>query len=152
MIERIDVAVIGAGQAGLAISACLTEQGRAHVVLERARPAEAWRTRWDSFSLNTLAGRSLNLPGLPFGGGDPERYPGRDEVVAYFDAYVRRVEPPLRLGVTTTAVRPTDGGRFVVETDHGALLADQVVVATGRHQIPTRPAFAAMFPSDIVQL
>src|SRR5688572_10490495 len=152
MIERIDVAVIGAGQAGLAISACLTNQGRSHVVLERARPAEAWRTRWDSFALNSLAERSLNLPGLPFSGGDPKRYPGRDEVVAYFDAYVRRVRPPLRLGVTTTTVRPSDGGRFVVETDHGALLADQVVVATGRHQIPTLPSFASALPEGVAQL
>ena len=150
--ERVDVVIIGGGQAGLAMSYCLSAQGTEHVVLEPVQPAQAWRTRWDSFALNTPTGMSLNLPGLPYAGNDPDGYALRDEIVAYFDAYVARITPPLRLGVTATAVRPAAGGRFLVETDSGALLTNAVVVATGRHQIPTIPACAAAFPTAIVQL
>ena len=150
--EPVDVVIIGGGQAGLTMSSCLSAQGTEHVVLESAQPAQAWRTRWDSFALNTPTGISLNLPGLPYPGSDPDGYALRDEIVAYFDAYVARIAPPLLLGVTATAVRRASGGRFLVETDHGALLANAVVVATGRHQIPTIPAYAASFPASIVQL
>jgi len=150
--ERVDVVIIGGGQAGLAMSYCLSAQGTEHAVLESTQPAQAWRTRWDSFALNTPTGMSLNLPGLPYAGNDPDGYALRDEIVAYFDAYVARITPPLRLGVTATAVRPAAGGRFLVETDSGALLTNAVVVATGRHQIPTIPACAAAFPTAIVQL
>ena len=63
--EPVDVVIIGGGQAGLAMSSCLSAQGIEHIVLESAQPAQAWRTRWDSFALNTPTGISLNLPGLP---------------------------------------------------------------------------------------
>jgi putative flavoprotein involved in K+ transport len=150
--ERTEVVVVGGGQAGLAMSHHLTAQGRSHVVLESGRPAQAWRTRWDSFTLNTQSGRSLNLPGLPYGGNDPDGYALRNEVVAYFDAYLGRIDPPLRLGVTASAVRAAAGGRFRVVTDDGTLLADSVVVATGRHQRPAMPAASAVFPPDVVQV
>jgi putative flavoprotein involved in K+ transport len=152
MRERVEVVIIGAGQVGLAMSACLSAQGRAHVVLESTRPAHAWRTRWDSFALNTPTGWSLSLPGLPYGGADPDGYALRDEVVAYFDTYLAQIAPPLRLGVTATAVRPGSGGRFLVETDGGTFLANAVVVATGRHQQPTVPNSSASFPADLIQL
>ena len=150
--KTVEVVIVGGGQAGLAMSACLSAQGRAHIVLEATQPAQAWRTRWDSFALNTPTGWSLDLPGLPYGGDDPDGYALRDEIVAYFDAYIAQIDPPLRLGVMATAVRPASGGRFLVETDHGALLANAVVVATGRHQIPTIPACSASFPTDVIQL
>ena len=152
MRERTDTVVVGGGQAGLVMSHLLAQHGREHVVLEPTGPAHAWRLRWDSFALNALAGRALNLPGLPYPGVDPEGYASRDEIVAYFDAYVALVRPPLRLGVRATAVRPTGRGRFLVETDAGALIADNVVVATGRHQTPSIPPLAAALPPDIVQV
>ena len=150
--QAVEVVIVGGGQAGLAMSYCLTAQAREHVVLEAEQPAHAWRTRWDSFALKSPTGISLNLPGFPYGGSDPDGYAPRDEIVAYFDAYVARMTPPLRLGVTATALRPASGGRFLVETDHGALLANSIVIATGRHQVPTIPACAASFREDMVQL
>jgi putative flavoprotein involved in K+ transport len=150
--ERSETVIIGGGQAGLVMSYLLAQHGREHVVLEPTGPAHAWRRRWDSFALNGRSGRALNLPGLPYRGTDPEGYASRDEIVAYFDAYVALVRPPLRLGVCATAVRPAGRGRFVVETDAGALLADHVVIATGRHQTPDVPPLAGAIPRDIVQL
>jgi putative flavoprotein involved in K+ transport len=152
MRERTDTVVIGGGQAGLVMSYLLAQRGHQHVVLETTGPAHTWRTRWDSFALNALSGRALNLPGLPYQGSEPEAYADRDEVIAYFDAYVALVQPPLRLGVRATAVRAADHGRFVIETDAGALHANNVVIATGRHQTPYLPPIAAAVPRDVVQL
>ena len=150
--ERTETVVVGGGQAGLVMSYLLAQQGREHVILEPTGPAHTWRRRWDSFALNALSGRALNLPGLPYQGADPEGYAYRDEIIAYFEAYAALVRPPLRLGVRATAVRPAERGRFLVETDAGALLADNVVVATGRHQTPALPPLSAAIPRDVVQL
>jgi putative flavoprotein involved in K+ transport len=152
MRERTDTVVIGGGQAGLVMSYLLAQLGREHVVLEPTGPAHAWETRWDSFTLNGRSGRALSLPGLPYPGANPEGYAERGEIVAYFDAYVEVVNPPLRLGVRATSVHPVGRGRFVVETDAGAIEADNVVIATGRHQTPHLPPLASAMPSDIVQI
>jgi putative flavoprotein involved in K+ transport len=150
--ELIDTVVVGGGQAGLVMSYLLSQHGREHVVLEPTGPAHAWRLRWDSFALNALSGRALNLPGLPYPGAHPDGYAYRDEIIAYFDAYVARVQPPLRLGVRATAVRETDNGRFCVETNAGPIAATNVVIATGRHQTPFLPSLAEAIPRDILQM
>ncbi|HYU04874.1 MAG TPA: NAD(P)-binding domain-containing protein, partial [Jatrophihabitantaceae bacterium] len=80
------VLVIGAGQAGLSVSRELTAFGVDNVVLERARVAQAWRERWDSFTLVT-PNWTLDLPGSPFSGDDPEGHVHRDEIVAYLEKY-----------------------------------------------------------------
>jgi hypothetical protein len=72
--ERTDTVVIGGGQAGLVMSSLLTQHRREHVVLEPTGPAHAWGLRWDTFTLNALSGRALNLPGLPYPGADPDGY------------------------------------------------------------------------------
>ena len=64
--EHVETVIVGGGQAGLVMSSLLSQHGREHVILEQTTPAHAWRTRWDSFALNTQSGRSLNLPGLPY--------------------------------------------------------------------------------------
>jgi len=93
--ERHEVVVVGGGQAGLAIGHFLKQQGRDFTILEAAdTPAAAWRERWDSLRLFT-PGRRNGLPGRPFP-GDPDRYPGRDEVVAYLTDYARDLDLPLR--------------------------------------------------------
>ena len=81
-MERIDTVVIGAGQAGLVMSHCLQQQSREHVLLERARVGERWRSeRWDSLRFQ-FPNRYVRLPGMPYDGGDPEGYMAKDEVVA----------------------------------------------------------------------
>ncbi len=80
--------VIGGGQAGLSVSHELLAAGVDHVILERARVAQAWRNRWDSFTLVT-PNWTLDLPGSPYAGDDPEGHVHRDEIVAYLES-VRR--------------------------------------------------------------
>ncbi len=152
--ERVETVVIGAGQAGLAVSRCLTDQGRDHVILERAtRLAEPWRSeRWDSFTLVT-PNWSHHLPGFPYQGDNPDGFMGRDDVVHYFEAYAASFHPPIRFGVGVTAVEPHPFGTgFVITTDAGRLEAANVVIATGKFRHPTLPAAAAELPATILQL
>src|SRR3712207_4110345 len=103
MTPRFDVVVVGAGQAGLAIGYHLAQQQRRFTILEAAdAPAAAWRQRWDSLKLFTPV-RYNSLPGLAFP-GDPDSYPGRDEVVAYLTDYARRFELPVELNSRVRAV------------------------------------------------
>ena len=96
-MERIGVAVIGAGQAGLAVSHELTGAGIDHVILEEGRIAEAWRRRWDSFCLVT-PNWSVDLPGFPYDGLDPDGFMARDEITAYLERYARSFDAPVRTG------------------------------------------------------
>ena len=105
--DDLEVIVVGGGQAGLAIGYFLAQQGRNFAILEAAEePAAAWRARWDSLKLFTPA-RYSSLPGLPFP-GDPDTYPGRDDVVAYLTEYARHFALPVVLG---SRVRADPAGR-----------------------------------------
>jgi putative flavoprotein involved in K+ transport len=148
--KRHDVIVVGGGQAGLAIGYFLAQQGRDFTILDAAaEPAAAWRERWDSLKLFTPA-RYNALPGLAFP-GDPDRYPGREDVVAYLTDYARHFDLPVELGRRVRAIRKADGG-YLVELDGRAYVADQVVVATGPFQIPFVPAIAERLDREVVQL
>jgi putative flavoprotein involved in K+ transport len=148
--KRHDVIVVGGGQAGLAIGYFLAQQGRDFTILEAAtEPAAAWRERWDSLKLFTPA-RYNALPGRAFP-GDPDRYPGRDDVVAYLSDYARDLDLPVELGRRVRAIRKADGG-YLVDLDDRAYAADQVVVATGPFQIPYVPAIADELDDELVQL
>ena len=148
--ERREVVVVGGGQAGLAIGYFLAQLGRDFTILEAAEePAAAWRERWDSLKLFTSA-RYDSLPGLPFP-GDPERYPGRDEVAAYLADYARRFDLPVELGSRVRSIRKTNG-TYLVELDDRAYAADQVVVATGPFQVPFVPAIAERLGAEVAQL
>jgi putative flavoprotein involved in K+ transport len=148
--QQREVVVVGGGQAGLAVAYFLAEQGRRFTILEAAgEPAAAWRARWDSLKLFTPVLYD-SLPGLAFP-GEPDGYPGRDDVVAYLTDYARRFELPVELDSRVQSVRARDGG-FLVELADRTYAADQVVVATGPFQVPFTPSIAAGLHGDVVQL
>jgi putative flavoprotein involved in K+ transport len=148
--EHHEVIVVGGGQAGLALGYYLAGQGRDFVILEaEARPAAAWRKRWESLTLFTPV-RYSSLPGLAFP-GDPAAYPTRDEVVDYLTSYARHFDLPVALNSGVRSVRRTDGG-YRVETDGRSYSAEQVVIATGPFQAPFVPAIADRLAPEVVQL
>lgn len=148
--ERREVVVVGGGQAGLAIGYFLALQGRDFTILEAAeQPAAAWRERWDSLKLFTPA-RYDALPGLPFP-GDPDRYPGGDEVAAYLADYARHFQLPVEPGSRVRSIRRA-GGTYLVELDDRAYDAGQVVVATGPFQVPFVPAISERLAPEVAQL
>ena len=139
--DRLDVVVIGGGQAGLAIGHFLARQGRRFVIVERAAEiAPAWRERWDSLTLFTPR-RYSALPGLPFP-GDPDGYPTRDEVIAYLDRYAESFELPIELNSEVKRLDLGDDDRFRLEVDGGTITADQAVVASGPFHTPYVPKLA----------
>src|SRR6266540_2618588 len=140
MNERFEVVIIGGGQAGLAMAYYLRQRGLRFVIFERADSiAPAWRERWDSLTLFTPR-RYSALPGLPFP-GDPDGYPGRDEVIAYLERYAETFELPIELKSEVRGLSQ-EGGRFLLEVDGRRVTADQVVVATGPFQTPLVPKLA----------
>ena len=150
MTARHEVIVVGGGQAGLAIGYFLAQQRRDFTILEAAdTPAAAWRGRWDSLKLFTPA-RYDSLPGLAFP-GDPDSYPGRDDVVRYLEDYARHFALPVELGSRVRVVRRGEDG-YVVELDDRTCVAEQVVIATGPFQIARVPTFAAELDPGVVQL
>ena len=147
--ERVEVVVIGSGQAGLAIGYFLARQGRRFVILEAADTVGvAWRNRWDSLRLFTPR-RYDSLPGLAFP-GDLDGYPTRDEVVAYLERYAASFELPIRLGTAVRSLKVSND-TFVVGLEDGRIEAEQVVVATGPFQVPRVPAIAERLASDVFQ-
>jgi putative flavoprotein involved in K+ transport len=148
--QHLEVAVIGGGQAGLAIGYYLRQQRRPFRILERASElAPAWRDRWDSLTLFTPR-RYSALPGLPFP-GDPDDYPTRDEVVAYLERYVETFELPVELNSEVKQLARGDDGRFRFEVDGRTITADQVVVATGPFQTPYVPKLAEKLDPGVFQ-
>jgi len=151
MSESASVAVVGAGQAGLAIGHYLRRHGRRFVILERAGEiAPAWRERWESLTLFTPR-RYSALPGLPFP-GDPDGYPTRDEVIAYLERYAETFELPIELHSEVEKLEQDEDGRFGLELAGGrTVAADQVVVATGPFQEPYVPKVAENLAATVFQ-
>lgn len=148
--DDVEVAVVGGGQAGLAVGYFLGRQGRRFVILERADAiAPAWRERWDSLTLFTPR-RYSALPGLPFP-GDPDGYPTRDEVIAYLERYAEAFELPVELRSEVTRLERGGDGRFRLDVDGRELIADQVVVATGPFQTPYVPKLAEKLAPEVFQ-
>src|SRR5262245_27034418 len=106
MPERFDAVVIGGGQAGLTTSHELTDAGVDHVVLERGRIGQTWSELWESFCLVT-PNWSVQLPGHPYDGDDPDGFMPRDEIVAYLDRYAAATETPIREGTDVTSIEPS---------------------------------------------
>ncbi|WP_240635370.1 flavin-containing monooxygenase [Lysobacter enzymogenes] len=146
----IDVVVIGAGQAGLAVGHTLKQAGVDFVILDAASELGAsWTNRWDSLRLFTSAQFS-SLPGLPFP-GDPDRYPAKDEVPDYFRTYAARFALPIHLGTPAISVGRSGDG-FIVTTPAGRIAARQVVAAVGAFQTPAIPGFSQRLAPSVTQL
>ena len=145
----MSLVVIGGGQAGLAVSHELRALGIEHVVLERDRVAETWRRRWDSFRLVT-PNWTLDLPGAPYAGDDPEGFAPRDEIVDYLEQYA--ADLPVRTGIAVDGLEPDPAGGFLLRTSSGQRTADAVVVCTGAYQRPHRPSFGGELPRDLAVL
>lgn len=151
-MRSIDTIVVGGSQAGLAMSHCLAERGVEHVVLERGRIGERWRSeRWPSLRLLTPNWQS-RLPGFRYTGDDPHGFMTKDELVASLEAYARTFAAPVEAGTTVLEIVPGDGGGYRVTTDRGDWAARRVVLATGHSDRPAVPRFAAALPARIHQV
>lgn len=149
-METIDTLVIGAGQAGLAMSRFLSQAGRPHLVLERGRVGERWTSeRWDSLAFQ-FPNWSVGLPGLPYPAGPAEGFASGPQIAEFIARYAEHIAAPVRTGVAVTRLR-ADGAGFVAETEAGPVRAANVVVATGPYQRPLTPALAADL-SGVTQL
>jgi len=143
--------VIGGGQAGLAMSRCLTERSIDHVVLERGEVANSWRTeRWDSLRLLTPNWQS-RLPGFGYEGDDPDGYRTMPEIVAFLDRYAEVISAPIETNTTVTSLRSVDAG-YLVSTDQGEWRCQTVVLASGACNIARFPALSEALPSEIATL
>jgi putative flavoprotein involved in K+ transport len=148
-VQNREVVVVGGGQAGLAVGYLLKQQGRDFTILEATgAPAAAWRARWDSLRLFTPV-RYDSLPGRAFP-GDPDSYPGRDDVVDYLTDYASAFELPVELNSEVRAVRRADGG-YLLELDDRSYAAEQVVIATGPFQVPRVPPIARPLDPGVIQ-
>ncbi|PSJ59001.1 flavin-containing monooxygenase [Pseudaminobacter soli (ex Li et al. 2025)] len=145
-VEKVDTLIVGAGQAGVAMSEHLSKCGVPHLVLERHRIAERWRSeRWDSLVANGPAWHD-RFPGMEFPGAYPDAFVGKEKVADYFVAYAEMIAAPIRCGVEVKEVRKNVGRPgFHVETSHGVIEASNVVAATGPFQ---HSIFPKLVPED----
>src|ERR1700685_1619455 len=142
-VLEVETLIIGGGQAGLAMSEHLSKRGASHLVVERHRIAERWRSeRWDSLVANGPAWHD-RFPGLEVAGLGPDQFAAKDQVADYFAAYAEKFAAPIRCGVEVTSVRRNAGRPgFTVQTSDGVIDARYVVAATGPFHRPAIPALA----------
>jgi putative flavoprotein involved in K+ transport len=146
----VETVVIGAGQAGLSCSHHLSARGREHLVLERGRVGETWRSqRWDGFYLNT-PNWTLQLPGFEYEGGEPDAFAPLAEMIRYIEGYARSFDAPVKEGVVVNALRLGDG-RYELDTSDGVIRARNVIVATGAFQRP-RPPVPGVDEAAVMQI
>jgi putative flavoprotein involved in K+ transport len=152
-MKILDTVVIGAGQAGLSTSYYLTQAGREHLILEKARVAEAWHNRrWDSFTLVT-PNWTLGLPGMAYDGDDPDGFLTRQEVIEYLERFAGRFDPPVREGAEATAVEVVPGSDdLTIRSSAGDFQAANVVVAAGLFQSPRIPELSRRLTGEVLQI
>lgn len=140
VVEKTDTLVIGAGQSGIAMSEHLTQAGVPHLVLERNRIAERWRSeRWDSLVANGPAWHD-RFPNMEFDDVAPDTFPPKERMARYFEDYATMIKAPVRTNVEVRRVRRCEGRQgFIATTSQGEFEARRVVVATGPFQVPSFP-------------
>src|SRR5262245_16700595 len=143
-VEHVETLIVGGGQAGLTMSHMLSGRGCPHLVLERGRIGERWRSeRWDGLRFQ-FPNWSVRLPDFPFPHSDPDGFATSGEIVDYLDAYAALVKPPLHCGVEVIGLcRDESAKGFVAQTSVGSIRARNVVVATGPYQRPVIPDLLA---------
>ncbi len=149
--RNIDVAVIGAGHAGLAISYCLAESEIDHVVLERGEIANSWRhERWDSLTLLT-PNWQCKVPGLQYSGDDPDGFMPVPDLINFIDEYATVTSAPVKTNTEVTSVR-LQGDQYRLSTEDAEWHCRAVVIASGACNIPSVPPVAKVVPADIQTL
>lgn len=148
--QDIHTLIIGAGQAGLAMGYYLKNKTDNFLLIdEQKRLGDSWRNRYDSLVLFTPRVYS-SLPGLPLP-GDPNGYPTKDEIADYLEHYAHHFNLPVALNTRAEKLKKTDQG-FVVKTNQGDYLAQNVIVATGPFQKPFTPKFSKQLSDDVFQI
>jgi putative flavoprotein involved in K+ transport len=148
-----NVVVIGAGQAGLAVSFFLKRAEVRHVVLERGEIGETWRSqRWDSFRFNTPNAATV-MPGCAYAGSEPDGFMTQAAFVDLLERFAARHQLPVVVGANVTSVRaPTVAGPFEVVTTKGTLVAATLVLAGGSQNCAKVPALSRSLPAELTQL
>jgi putative flavoprotein involved in K+ transport len=151
--RRYETVIIGGGQAGLAMSRVLQDIGREHVILERARVAERWRSeRWDTLRFQ-FPNWTIGLPGYRHSGNDPDGFAGADDIAQLLGRFAASSRAPVIEGCEVTALeRDPSTTDFVMATSSGEVRAANVVVATGPFQRPAIPPLSNHLPAHILQL
>ena len=151
-MKHINTVIIGGGQAGLAMGRCLSEYGIEHVILERGRIGERWRSeRWDSLRMLTPNWQS-RLPHWHYSGKHPDAFMTMPEFIRHLERYALSYAAQVLTGTTVSAVQRMNDARFKVTTDREVWIASNVVVATGFCDTPRVPGFAAAVPDDVTQI
>ncbi len=147
-MRHATVIILGAGQAGLAMSHCLTQRSIDHVLLERGQVAHSWRTeRWDSLRLLTPNWQS-RLPGFSYNGDDPDGFRTMPETIDFLSSYASHISAPVKTETNVKRVYPFDDG-YCVETDRGDWKCRAVVIATGACNTPHVPRAAETIPATV---
>jgi putative flavoprotein involved in K+ transport len=152
MSESTEVAIVGAGQAGLSVSWFLKQAGVDHVLLDGGRIAETWRSRrWDSFCLVT-PNWSIKLPGGAYQGPDPDGFMPLADLVKHLESWAKSFQAPVLERCTVSRLAAAPEGGFVLSVPGGEMRARQVVVASGAFQRAHRPAGAEAIPQSVEQV
>jgi putative flavoprotein involved in K+ transport len=153
MKHQVETVIVGGGQAGLAMSYYLSQLGHEHVILERQRLAERWRSeRWNSLRFQ-FPNWSLQLPGFGYDGNEPDRFATSSEVVRFIEHYAALIQAPLQCGVEVRDLKQNlKSRRFILDTSARTIEATQVVIATGPFQRPSIPASGGSLSRDVFQI
>jgi putative flavoprotein involved in K+ transport len=151
--EHVETVIIGGGHAGLTMSYSLSQLGLEHVILERGRVGERWRSeRWDSFCFQ-FPNWTIELPGYKYQCDDPDAFAPGHEVVRFLDGYADCIKAPVRCGVTVTSLEQSSrAGRYLIHTQNGTIEAANVVIATGPYQQASIPTTSSDVPKNIFQI